>query len=400
MILQVYKLTTKNNHKMRDLTTKESRLNSQNVQFDSLLKNGYSKEVYKGLHIFTLNEGTKYLLKIFRNTASNHICFYAYRTEEQMNEAIERYKGNEDRNIAYKAECKANPKKSTAANTAAAIRKELKDKFPQIKFTVTSDNFANGNSVRIGWIDGPSSAMVEEITGKYQYGHFDGMTDMYENTNSREDIPQAKYVSTNRTRSEEATAQIVAKLGYTDADDWKRNGPMNQEIYIEFCKMDLTPKAEVKETKEAVNYEPVEVKAGEINIIDYSEKAIAVIGDTKPIKDKLKELGGRFNFRLTCGPGWIFPKTKLEDIKAALKGINEDIKKPLNEEIQKTIEFFKEADVKIYGEVTPQVKEIEQMYKEPEVKHYDNLKDIEEAANSGTIISLCNLSELVNRKQA
>lgn len=53
-------------------------------------------------------------------------------------------------------------------------------------------------------------------------------------------------------------------------------------------------------------------------IIDYSEKAIAVLGDTKIIKDQLKNLGGRFNAHLNCGAGWIFPKTKLEALKALL----------------------------------------------------------------------------------
>ena len=57
-----------------------------------------------------------------------------------------------------------------------------------------------------------------------------------------------------------------------------------------------------------------------IEIIDYSEKAIAVIGDTKPIKDELKALGGRFNFRLTCGAGWIFPKTKITEVESLIKG--------------------------------------------------------------------------------
>ncbi|HTN09215.1 hypothetical protein [Agriterribacter sp.] len=61
-----------------------------------------------------------------------------------------------------------------------------------------------------------------------------------------------------------------------------------------------------------------EVPAGSVHIIDYSDRAVAVIGDTKPIKDKLKELGGRFNFRLTCGAGWIFPKTKLDILKREL----------------------------------------------------------------------------------
>lgn len=69
---------------------------------------------------------------------------------------------------------------------------------------------------------------------------------------------------------------------------------------------------------QAVNIEPIEVKPGQIQVIEYGDKALAVIGDTRPIKDKLKELGGRFNFRLTCGPGWIFPKTKLSELQAAL----------------------------------------------------------------------------------
>lgn len=68
------------------------------------------------------------------------------------------------------------------------------------------------------------------------------------------------------------------------------------------------------ETEEQPAFEKVEVQAGEVQIIEYSAKAIAVIGDTKPIKDKLKKLGGRFNFRLSCGAGWIFPKSNLPNV--------------------------------------------------------------------------------------
>lgn len=60
------------------------------------------------------------------------------------------------------------------------------------------------------------------------------------------------------------------------------------------------------------------IQAGELQIIDYSEKAVAVIGNTKPVKDILKAAGGRFNFRLTCGAGWIFPKTKLQELQTLL----------------------------------------------------------------------------------
>lgn len=60
-----------------------------------------------------------------------------------------------------------------------------------------------------------------------------------------------------------------------------------------------------------------------ITITNYTEKSILVKGDTKPIKDKLKEIGGRYN--QTLG-GWIFSKTKksnVEDILANKLETNE-----------------------------------------------------------------------------
>ena len=56
-----------------------------------------------------------------------------------------------------------------------------------------------------------------------------------------------------------------------------------------------------------------------LKIIDYSEKAIAVIGDTAMYRDKLKELGGRYNPALSCGPGWIFQKKHREPVEAFVK---------------------------------------------------------------------------------
>ena len=52
-----------------------------------------------------------------------------------------------------------------------------------------------------------------------------------------------------------------------------------------------------------------------INIIDYSEKAFAVVGDTKAVKDDLKKLGGRFNAKLSCGCGWIFSNKVRQDVE-------------------------------------------------------------------------------------
>ncbi len=70
----------------------------------------------------------------------------------------------------------------------------------------------------------------------------------------------------------------------------------------------------------APKIEPAEV--GNVKLVDYSEKAVAVFGDTKPIKDDLKKIGGRFNPHLTQEgskvPGWIFSKNKLADLKNLL----------------------------------------------------------------------------------
>ena len=76
---------------------------------------------------------------------------------------------------------------SPHALAAKAIRSELKKAYPTTKFSVTSQSYSGGNSVHVEWIDGPTSFEVGEIAYKYQYGHFNGMEDSYEDTNRRDD---------------------------------------------------------------------------------------------------------------------------------------------------------------------------------------------------------------------
>lgn len=66
-----------------------------------------------------------------------------------------------------------------------------------------------------------------------------------------------------------------------------------------------------------------------LQLINYSEKAIAVIGDTKEKATELKKLGGRFNFRLTCGAGWIFPKKAETQLRALVEGKEPEQENPL-----------------------------------------------------------------------
>lgn len=416
---------------MRNLT-KSSRLTSRAYQFTKLIEAGYLQETYKELDFFT-HDGDKYFtLKVFRGTGANHVEFINYRTAERRAQIIQNYKTNYDSRQQYKAnqKIKNKGKLSSHAGSAAAIKAELQTAFPGVKFSVKSDSYSMGDSVHIGWEDGPTCKQVDELTCKYQYGSFNSMEDMYEHTNSREDIPQTKYVSSSRTQSETVKALLPTFETIfcgTDSTDWhnKPESVFNRIFYksslsanytdLQVIRTDCragsfedfyqfvfnTPESATQQA-EYPQFKEVETKAGEINIVDYSEKAIAVIGDTKPIKDKLKALGGSFNPRLSCGAGWIFPKRKLAEITAAL---SEPEPEPdtLKSEVKKMIEFFAETDIKQCGEITESTKECARVQnvsltaiEEETPKHYNTLQDIEEAAQGGKVISLFNLCQLVN----
>ncbi|MDR2145332.1 MAG: fusion protein [Tannerella sp.] len=75
------------------------------------------------------------------------------------------------------------------------------------------------------------------------------------------------------------------------------------------------------EAPAAANAVPAAV-TGNFSIVDYSERAIAVFGDTRTVKEELKASGGRYNPNLTHGgekkAGWIFPKTKEQAVRNLL----------------------------------------------------------------------------------
>lgn len=104
--------------------------------------------------------------------------------------------------------------KTTAAQAAALIRKEIKQAFPAVKARVTSSNFAGGNAVDIKLEDQtkPVYDAIKEICSKYQYGSFDGMTDSYNYTNSRQDIPQAKYVHVSNNMTDEKRQEVYTEM--------------------------------------------------------------------------------------------------------------------------------------------------------------------------------------------
>lgn len=134
------------------------------------------------------------------------------------------------------------------------------------------------------------------------------------------------HISTDRKVSDEKKNEELALLNFELSKSYKMNDYVHEKceradtlVHQRIYKKDFSPaiepetqsKSEQKSSKTSV----IAINAEGIEIIDYSEKAFAVIGDTKPIKETLKQLRGSFNSRLSCGAGWIFPKSKLETVK-------------------------------------------------------------------------------------
>lgn len=68
-----------------------------------------------------------------------------------------------------------------------------------------------------------------------------------------------------------------------------------------------------------------------VYVSDYSEKSVAVFGETKSIKDYLLSAGGLFNERLNNKvsgnrePGWIFVKGKEKEVKELVEKANKGL---------------------------------------------------------------------------
>ena len=111
---------------------------------------------------------------------------------------------------------------SDQAEVAKLIRKELKEKYPGIKFMVRSRSFTGDNDVNIDYINGVPTDEIRKIVNKYEAGSFDGMTDMY-NYDYDKTGPTAKYIFANRNITEDirekAKNKIAKDFGIVDIND-------------------------------------------------------------------------------------------------------------------------------------------------------------------------------------
>lgn len=212
----------------------------------------------------------------------------------------------------------------------ANIVAELKHHFPNHKFSVNKDG---DSSIRISWYDGLVSEKVDDVVRKFESHKSDVTAGYWDFSPScfNTVFGGMKFVFINRHMSDEVmklTKQVEEILSdrYKAVDQqllreyWSETGfPFNATNISVVANPDAKAIDDLFSFQYDVPEKLISVASPEgIKVVEYLQ-SFAVIGDTKPLKDKLKALGGQFNFRLTCGAGWIFPNTLKENVLEALQ---------------------------------------------------------------------------------
>lgn len=174
------------------------------------------------------------------------------------------------------------------------------------KIEVGTEVFSGGDSMRVKYYSPEPVPELENFIKGFQYGHFNGMEDIYETNDNYQEIildgyilQDYKYVFCDHVKAELPRSVSTPATELVEVDPW--------ETLFSESEGNLKP--------ETLNLE----------LIEYSEKAIAVIGDTKPYKDQLKAIGGSFNAYIRHNDkkvcGWIFSKKREPEVRNFLKSI-------------------------------------------------------------------------------
>lgn len=208
---------------------------------------------------------------------------------------------------------------------------DLKHHFPGVKFSVRKRGH---DSVTVEWTDGPSIQSYKKVMDKWEDHKTDHSGDYrdYDPSVFNNVFGGINYLFEDREWSPEITALVkdipvwehldqrtfLHRLMYTtDIPAGARNLRIEETgvkcgTYESFYKVvfDMPETEQVPEEPSGLKGNPT----GSLSIIEYSDKSVALIGETKSIKDRLKAMGGVFNGKLKCGPGWIFHKNRTAEL--------------------------------------------------------------------------------------
>lgn len=204
--------------------------------------------------------------------------------------------------------------KLSTKEISAKVRSYAKKNFPGFKFSVRSEWSMYADSMYIELKSGPCVPFVEGSRSA-ERGYMSTCSSVKPFKN--ELTPEVFKVL-------DAVTTYASSFRYDDSDGMQDYFDTN--FYLSIKISDEYKVIEPKAKKSSVKPEKVEeakeveaVTVEGLEIVDYSGKAIAVFGDTKAIKEQLKELGGRFNPSLNYNgekrAGWIFSKKQADKVK-------------------------------------------------------------------------------------
>lgn len=219
--------------------------------------------------------------------------------------------------------------KLSTKEIAAKVRAYAKKNFPEFKFSVRSEWNMYTDSLHIELKEGICIPFVEGSRSA-ERGYMSTMSTVK---------GWEKDLTPEIFKVLDAVTTYASSFRYDDSDGIQDYYDTN--FYLSIKVSDKYKVIEPKAKKSSVKPERVEeakeveaVTAEGLEIVNYSEKAIAVFGDTKAIKEQLKELGGRFNPALNYNgekrAGWIFSKKQADKVKeliapTALPALPEEI---------------------------------------------------------------------------
>lgn len=208
--------------------------------------------------------------------------------------------------------------KLSTKEIAANVRAFAKKNFPGFKFSIRTEWSMYTDSMYIELKSGTCIPFIEGSRSA-ERGYMSTMNTV--NGLEKDLTPEMFKVL-------DAVATYASSFRYDDSDGMQDYYDTNFYLSIKVSNEYRIVEPKVKKSRvkaekveEAKEVESVAVEG--LEMVDYSEKAIAVFGDTKAIKEQLKELGGRFNPSLNYNgekrAGWIFGKKKAGKVKELIK---------------------------------------------------------------------------------
>lgn len=215
--------------------------------------------------------------------------------------------------------------KLSTKEIAAKVRSFAKKNFPRFKFSITSKWSMYTDSLYIEVKEGVCIPFIEDSRCA-ERGYMSTMNTVK---------GWEKDLTPEMFKVLDAVTTYANSFRYDDSDSMQDYFDTN--FYLSLKVSDEYKVVEPKTKKSSVKAEKVEeakeveaVTVEGLKIVDYSDKAIAVFGDTKAIKEQLKELGGRFNPSLNYNgekrAGWIFSKRKADEVRELLVPSSEESK--------------------------------------------------------------------------